>query len=90
VVDVRARIIRIGNSRGIRLPKSVLEQCQLGETVDLAVEHGVLVVRPIAAPRVGWEEAFRAMAQAGDDALLDAEAPAGTDWDQSEWEWPNP
>lgn len=87
---VRARIVRIGNSRGIRLPKAVLEECQLGEVVDLAVEHGVLVVRPIAAPRAGWEDAFMAMAQAGDDALLDADARAGTDWDQSGWEWPTP
>jgi antitoxin MazE len=87
---VRARIVRIGNSRGIRLPKAVLEECQLGEVVDLAVEHGVLVVRPVSTVRDGWDEAFAAMASAGDDVLLDADAPAGTDWDTSEWEWPTP
>ncbi|MGI9145767.1 MAG: AbrB/MazE/SpoVT family DNA-binding domain-containing protein [Chloroflexota bacterium] len=85
---MQARIIRIGNSRGIRLPKSVLEECRLGATVDLSVEDGLLVVRPVPAPRAGWEEAFRTMAELGDDTLLDAEAPLGADWDEQEWEWP--
>ena len=89
-MGVRARIIRIGNSRGLRLPKSLLEECQLGADVDLAVENGVLVVRPIPSPRAGWEQAFAAMAEAGDDALLDPEESVSTDWDQAEWEWPNP
>jgi antitoxin MazE len=87
-MGTRARIVRIGNSRGIRLPRAVLEQCQLGDTVDLSVEAGVLVVRPIRSPRAGWDEAFQEMAQAGDDVLLDAESPTGTAWDQVEWEWP--
>jgi antitoxin MazE len=88
-MGMQARIIRIGNSRGIRLPKSVLEECRLGATVDLSVEGGVLVVRPVSAPRSGWDEAFRSMADLGDDTLLDAEAPIGTDWDEQEWEWPD-
>ncbi len=87
---MRARIVRIGNSRGIRLPKALLDECQLGEVVDLAVEDGVLVVRPVITARAGWDDAFAAMAQAGDDVLLDADAPAATDWDASEWEWPTP
>lgn len=85
---MRARIVRIGNSRGLRLPKSLLEECQLGDTVDVSVEAGVLVVRPIRAPRDGWEQAFQAMAKAGDDVLLDPEAPMGTAWDEAEWDWP--
>jgi antitoxin MazE len=88
-MGVRARIIRIGNSRGIRLPKWLLQECQLGDVVDLSVEAGVLVVRPVLSPRAGWEEAFRSMAEAGDDALLDPEAPIGTAWDEQDWEWPN-
>jgi len=88
-MGVLARIIRIGNSRGIRLPKSMLQQCEFGATVELSVEQGVLVVRPVSAPRIGWDEAFQAMAEAGDDTLLDPDAPMGTAWDEQEWEWPN-
>ena len=85
-MGLRASIIRIGNSRGIRLPRSVLDECQLGATVELSVEGGVLVVRPVLSPRAGWDEAFAAMAEAGDDALLDAEV--ATAFDEQEWEWP--
>ncbi len=89
-MGMRARIIRIGNSRGIRLPRSVLDECHLGPVVDLSVEAGALVVRPVPSPRAGWDEAFRTMAEAGDDALLDAGAPMGSTWDEQEWEWPDP
>ena len=90
-MGVRARIIRIGNSRGIRLPKSVLQDCPLGAAVDLSVDdRGALVVRPLPSPRAGWDQAFAAMAEVGDDALLDPEAPTGTAWDDQEWEWPIP
>ena len=87
-MGTRARIVRVGNSRGLRLPKSVLEACRLGDVVDLSVENGTLVVRPVSSPREGWDAAFQAMAEAGDDALLDADALMGTAWDEAEWEWP--
>ena len=87
-MSVRARIVRIGNSRGIRVPKSMLEQCQFGDTVDLSVEDGRLVVRPVHAPRAGWDAAFAAMAAAGDDRLLDAGRWPASDWDDTEWTWP--
>jgi antitoxin MazE len=47
------------------------------------------VVRPVSAPRAGWDEAFRTMAEQGDDTLLDGEASVGTDCDEQEWEWPD-
>ena len=87
-MGTRAHIVRIGNSRGIRLPKAVLEECQFGDAVELSVEAGALVVRPLRLPRDGWDQAFKAMAEIGDDELLDAEAPGGTAWDEAEWEWP--
>jgi antitoxin MazE len=89
-MGLRAHIIRIGNSRGIRLPRSVLQECQLGTTVDLSVEDGVLLVRPVSSPRAGWDQAFSVMAEVGDDALLDPEARMGTAWDEHEWQWPDP
>ena len=84
---MKTRIVRIGNSRGIRIPKALLEQCRLGSTVELEVQDGQLVVRPIERPRLGWDEAFRQMAEQGDDQLLDRGALPSTDWDTREWEW---
>ena len=82
---VTARIIRIGNSRGIRRPKLILEECRLTDTVELDVTDGQLIVHPAKRPREGWEDSFRLMAESGDDKLLDA--PVATRWDKSSWRW---
>ena len=82
---VKTQIIQIGNSRGIRIPKLLLEQAGLGPEVEIAVQDDELVIRPAARPRQGWEEHFRVMAGAGDDGLLDEPVP--TQWDAGEWEW---
>lgn len=84
---MKTSLVRIGNSRGIRIPKTILEQCRLSETVELEVEKDCLVIRPARKPRSGWEDAFRLMAEQGDDALLDRESLASTRWDRTEWEW---
>ena len=84
---MKANVVRIGNSRGIRIPRAVLEQCRFGSTVELEVHQGQLVVRPADKPRSGWEEAFRLIAEKGDDVLLDRESLAPTRWDETEWEW---
>ena len=85
--SVKTRVIRIGNSQGIRIPKLLLEQARLGEAVELEAQQGQLVVRAAHASRHGWEEEFRAMAKQGDDQLLDPQAPDATAWDADEWEW---
>ena len=69
--SLRTRIIKIGNSQGIRIPKILLDQLGLGEEVELAVQEDQLVIRPIRHPRYGWDEQFRMMAEHGDDRLLD-------------------
>lgn len=84
---MRANIVRIGNSRGIRLPKSILEQCHLKDTVELEVESNVLTIRPINEPRAGWAEAFSTMDKQQDDQLLDADTASATEWDKTEWQW---
>ncbi len=84
---MKTKIVRIGNSRGVRIPKALLEQCGLHGTVELEVEGETLVLRPVAQPRAGWDEAFRLMAERGDDRLLDPDSSTGTEWDQTEWEW---
>ncbi|MCA9998438.1 MAG: AbrB/MazE/SpoVT family DNA-binding domain-containing protein [Anaerolineales bacterium] len=82
---VKTKIIRIGNSQGIRIPKLLLEQSNLGEEVELAVQDNKIVIRSVVAPRHGWEEQFKEMADHGDDKLLD-DALLPTEWDE-EWEW---
>jgi len=82
---VKARVVRIGNSRGIRIPKVWLDQLDLDDEVELAVQKDRLVIRRARRPREGWEEAFRSMAEHRDDRLLDK--PIVIKWDREEWEW---
>jgi antitoxin MazE len=79
-----ARLVPIGNSRGIRIPKAILEQCQISDAVELAVKGRQIIVTPAReVPRAGWREAAAQMAAAGDDALL---IPDAFD-DDLELEW---
>lgn len=84
---MKARIVRIGNSQGIRIPKPLLEQSGLGEEVELEVQHHQIIIRSAERPRQGWEAAFRSMAEHGDDALLDPDVVSSSEWDEEEWEW---
>ena len=81
----RTRIIQIGNSKGIRVPKMLLEHAQLPTEVELQAEHGRLIVRAARGARAGWAEAAKAMRARGDDRLLDA--PTSNRFDESEWQW---
>jgi len=82
---IKTQVIRIGNSRGIRIPKLLIDQVGLGDEVEIAVQRDQLVIRPASRPRDGWDEQFRNMAERGDDHLLDGPLP--TQWDGSEWKW---
>lgn len=84
---MKARIVRIGNSQGIRIPKPLLEQTGLRNEVELSVQDDALIIRPARKPRAGWADAFREMARRGDDALLDDAPPSLSSWDEDEWEW---
>lgn len=84
---MRANIIQIGNSRGVRIPKAFLDQAGLRDDVEIEVRGSQIVVRAPRNPREGWAEAFGAMHEAGDDALLDAGAERLSRWDETEWEW---
>ena len=82
---MRSNLVRIGNSRGIRIPKVLIEQCGFGETVELRVENKCLVISRDRAPRQGWKEAFAAARSAASDELLLDIGP--NEFDESEWEW---
>ena len=84
---IKTRIVKIGNSQGIRIPKPVLEQLGFGDEVELEILPDQLVIRSVHTPRSGWDEQFKAMAAAGDDQLLDGEDVPLTEWDDVEWEW---
>ena len=86
VITMKSKLIRIGNSKGIRLPKAILEELKLGDEVTLEATRGSIVIRPSRKARDGWEQAFRAMYERGDDKLLDSEVVTSA-WDAREWEW---
>jgi antitoxin MazE len=55
---MRALIVKIGNSQGIRLTKPIIEQAGISEDVDIVVQYETIIIRPISHPREGWDEAF--------------------------------
>lgn len=63
-------IIQIGNSKGIRLAKTILERYQFADKVELIFKEGYLIIKPVSHPREGWETAFQEMHEHGDDELL--------------------
>ena len=83
---IKTRIIKIGNSQGVRIPRLLLDQTNLSGNVYLEVEQNQIIIRPISAIREGWDEQFKLMAQMGDDNLLDDENLVSS-WDDEEWEW---
>jgi antitoxin MazE len=84
---MKTRIVKIGNSQGIRIPKLLLERSNLAEEVELEAEDNRIIVRSTKQPRQDWETAFRSMAKHGDDAFLDKDLLTQTQWDEDEWQW---
>lgn len=84
---MKTRVIKIGNSRGIRIPKSIIEQSGLNDEVELEVRNDQIIIKSISTnKRENWDLLFKKMAQNKDDILLDADALAGqTIWDNNEW-----
>ena len=84
---MKTRIVRIGNSRGIRIPKPLLEQTGLRGEVEIETENDALIIRPVRKTREGWAASFRKMAKAGDDVVLGEIALSLSSWDDEEWQW---
>jgi antitoxin MazE len=82
VVLVRAKLVKIGNSRGIRIAKPLLEVAGLTDEVEIEAAPGVLTIRPSAHPRAGWAEAVSSFEPEG---LLDE--MTATRFDDEEWSW---
>jgi antitoxin MazE len=78
-------VIQIGNSRGIRLPKAILDQLNISEKLDLEVENQQIILKPVQdKPRHGWSDAFKEMASLKEDRLL---IPEASETEGFEWEW---
>ncbi|HEV8643362.1 MAG TPA: AbrB/MazE/SpoVT family DNA-binding domain-containing protein [Methylomirabilota bacterium] len=82
---MKARLVRIGNSRGIRLPKPLIEEAGLTEEVEVRVREGALIIMRAARPRSGWAEAAKRMRQRAEDRLV--AGPTPTRFDDKDWKW---
>jgi len=82
---MKTRLVRIGNSRGVRLPKTIIAQAGLTEEVELRVRDGAVVIARATSRRSGWAAAANEMRQRNEDRLLDTPTP--TRFDEKEWEW---
>lgn len=81
---MKASIIKIGNSQGVRIPKPILDQCGFTKEVELEVVNQELIIKAIKTPRKNWETEFKKMSINQDDKLDEA---LPTDWENEEWEW---
>ena len=84
---MKTRLIQIGNSQGIRIPKALLQQCGFGKDVELKVKKKSVIISPAQKVRENWNEAFAKMAKNNDDKLIDDQSSLANKWDETEWEW---
>ena len=77
-------IVKIGNSRGIRLPAVIIKECNISDKVNMEVVEGKIVISPMKSPRAAWDKAFKKMHAAGDDSMQMTEEKID---DLEDWEW---
>ena len=83
---MKTTLISIGNSRGVRIPKPLIEQCGLTGEIEMDVRDRTILIHSPHQPRSEWEKAFQQMACLGDDKLLEPQ-PTATVWDDKDWQW---
>ncbi|MCB0751395.1 MAG: AbrB/MazE/SpoVT family DNA-binding domain-containing protein [Ignavibacteriae bacterium] len=82
------KVIKIGNSRGIRIPKTMIDQSGITDKVEIETKENKIIIKGIPQKRKNWEAAFEKMAQNNDDILLDKESLDNQNsWDEEEWTW---
>ncbi len=84
---MRARVIKIGNSQGLRIPKPILEQTGIMDDVEIEVENNKIIIRSLKNAREGWDNAFKMMREKEDDTLLTDDIDISNTWDEEEWQW---
>jgi antitoxin MazE len=83
---MRARVIKIGNSQGLRIPKPILDQTGIKEDVEIEVDKNQIIIRPVKNAREGWDAAFKIMREKGDDGSI-IDDNISHSWDEEEWQW---
>ena len=83
---MQAKIIKIGNSKGLRIPNAMLKQCKLNKVVDIEVENNKLIITACNETRENWEQQFEQMVLNKDDRLLNDDIVKHS-WDKEEWQW---
>ncbi len=84
---MKTRIVKIGNSQGIRIPKNVLNQTGLKDEVELSVKNDTIIIRSAGKARSGWNQAFAEMRKCDDDSMADSMNTLKNEFDEKEWEW---
>jgi len=85
---MKTKIIRIGNSQGVRIPKPLIEESGLTGEIEMILRDNEIVLRSAETVRKDWEASFEKMAEQGDDALMDQkEIEKPSEWDEAEWTW---
>lgn len=84
--NMQISLIQIGNSRGVRLPQNIIEQCGFRDTVEAELIDHCLVLKPSSKARSNWEKIFRAETDAEDDERDEVLAMQHA-WDEEEWQW---
>ena len=84
---MKTEIVRIGNSQGIRLPKTVLQQSGISGAVELEIAGDRLIIYPVKARRAGWAKAFSKMHGHKEDKLTDQSDAIVNQWDNTDWRW---
>jgi len=85
---MKTKLIRIGNSQGVRIPKPLIEESGITDEIEMILRDNEIVLRSAETIRKDWESSFEKMAEEGDDALLDKEEiEKPSDWDEADWTW---
>jgi antitoxin MazE len=86
---IHSRLIKIGNSQGVRLPKTLLEMSGIKDEIAIIIDNGQIIIRGEERKknRIGWEKSFQEMTEENQDQILDKETISTSSWDELEWEW---
>ncbi len=84
--SVKTKVVRIGNSRGIRIPKVILDQYHINDEVELETKEDCLIIKSSHTARDGWGKAFKKMHEDQDDIFL-MDDGITNEFDEDEWEW---